>query len=343
MFYSVILSSSVLQIDLSSDAGTVALVWLPALFLLLVALWLLGKSARVVRPTERGLVERYGRYHKFVSPGLTFLAPLVDRLVRVNITERMSQVQPQQVITKDKVVLNVDAVVFFKVRPDEQWVKASEYNVNNFEAQIEMLARTTLRNIIGTMEMSEANVGREKINAELKDQLSQQSKDWGIEIMRAELKDLQPPPDIQESMNNVIKADNLRLAAQNQANARELEADGFKRAAIKNAEGNQQAAILEAEGQRQATIKIAEGDAEATRLRNEALTTYFKDTAVTFKELDTIATSLKDNAKIIVPQGNAMSLILTELEHTRQILPLPASSMETASETTKSDKSRYEK
>jgi regulator of protease activity HflC (stomatin/prohibitin superfamily) len=167
---------------------------LPLLFLLLVLFWLLGKAARVVRPTERGLIERYGRYHKFVEPGLTFLAPLIDRVVRVNITERMSQVQPQQVITKDKVVLNVDAVVFFKVRPEEQWVKASEYNVNNFEAQIEMLARTTLRNIIGTMEMSEANVGREKINAELKEQLSQQSKDWGIEIMRAELKDLQPPP-----------------------------------------------------------------------------------------------------------------------------------------------------
>lgn len=321
------LLSSVSQANLSPDVGTVAWFWLPLLFVLVVILWLLGKSTRVVRPTERGLVERYGKYHKFVQPGLTFLGPLIDRLIRINITERMSQVQPQQVITKDKVVLNVDAVVFFKVKPDEQSVKSSEYNVNNFEAQIEMLARTTLRNIIGTMEMSEANIGREKINAELKDQLSQQSADWGIEIMRAELKDLQPPPDIQESMNNVIKADNLRLAAQNQANARELEADGFKRAAIKNAEGGQQAAILEAEGQRQATIKIAEGDAEATRLRNEALTTYFKDTAITFKELDTIATSLKDNAKIIVPQGNAISLILSELDHARQMLPIPVASL----------------
>jgi regulator of protease activity HflC (stomatin/prohibitin superfamily) len=334
-----VLLSGVMQSDLSPDVGTIASTWFPLIFVVLIVLWLLGRSARVVRPTERGLVERYGRYHKFVEPGLTFLAPLIDRLVRVNVTERMSQVQPQQVITKDKVVLNVDAVVFFKVRPEEQWVKASEYNVNNFEAQIEMLARTTLRNIIGTMEMSEANVGREKINAELKDQLSQQSKDWGIEIMRAELKDLQPPPDIQESMNNVIKADNLRLAAQNQANARELEADGFKRAAIKNAEGTQQAAILEAEGQRQATIKIAEGDAEATRLRNEALTTYFKDTAVTFKELETISMSLKDNAKIIVPQGNAISLILSELDHARQLLPIPSSTRSLAADSAKSDKS----
>jgi len=326
MISSMHLLSSVSQANLSPDISTVAWIWFPLLFLLVVIIWILGRSARVVRPTERGLVERYGKYHKFVQPGLTFLGPLIDRLIRINITERMSQVQPQQVITKDKVVLNVDAVVFFKVKEDERSVKASEYNVNNFEAQIEMLARTTLRNIIGTMEMSEANIGREKINAELKDQLSQQSADWGIEIMRAELKDLQPPPDIQESMNNVIKADNLRLAAQNQANARELEADGFKRAAIKKAEGNQQAAVLEAEGQRQATIKIAEGDAEATRLRNEALTTYFKDTAITFKQLDTIATSLKDNAKIIVPQGNAISLILNELEHARQMIPIPVAS-----------------
>jgi regulator of protease activity HflC (stomatin/prohibitin superfamily) len=328
-----VLVTGVFQIDLSQVSDSTALVWLPSLFVLLVLLWLLGRSARMVRPTQRGLIERYGKYHRFVEPGLTFLVPMIDRLVRVNITERMSQVQPQQVITKDKVVLNVDAVVFFKVRPEEQWVKASEYNVNNFEAQIEMLARTTLRNIIGTMEMSEANVGREKINAELKDQLSQQSKDWGIEIMRAELKDLQPPPDIQESMNNVIKADNQRLAAQNQANAREFEADGYKRAAIKSAEGKQQAAILEAEGERQATIKIAEGDAEATRLRNEALTTYFKDTAVTFKELETISMSLKDNAKIIVPQGNAISLILSELDHTRQMIPLPVTN-----DTKKTDK-----
>jgi len=326
MISSMHLLRSVSQANLSPDISTVAWTWLPLLFLLVVIIWILGRSARVVRPTERGLVERYGKYHKFVQPGLTFLGPLIDRLIRINITERMSQVQPQQVITKDKVVLNVDAVVFFKVKEDERSVKASEYNVNNFEAQIEMLARTTLRNIIGTMEMSEANIGREKINAELKDQLSQQSADWGIEIMRAELKDLQPPPDIQESMNNVIKADNLRLAAQNQANARELEADGFKRAAIKNAEGNQQAAVLEAEGQRQATIKIAEGDAEATRLRNEALTTYFKDTAITFKQLDTIATSLKDNAKIIVPQGNAISLILNELENARRMIPIPVAS-----------------
>jgi regulator of protease activity HflC (stomatin/prohibitin superfamily) len=298
--------------------------WMPLFLVFLIVAWLFAKSARVVRPTERGLVERYGKYHKFVQPGLTFLGPFIDRIVRINITERMSQVQPQQVITKDKVVLNVDAVVFFKVKPDEQSVKASEYNVNNFEAQIEMLARTTLRNIIGTMEMSEANIGREKINAELKDQLSQQSADWGIEIMRAELKDLQPPPDIQESMNNVIKADNLRLAAQNQANARELEADGFKRAAIKNAEGKQQAAILEAEGQRQATIKVAEGDAEATRLRNEALTKYFKESAITFKQLETVATALERNSKIIVPQGNTISLILSELDSARKLIPVPA-------------------
>ena len=335
MLGSVVPLSEVLQIDLTPDTDSVVLFWIPLVIVGLFVLWLIGKSARMIRPTERGLVERYGKYHKFVGPGLTFLAPFVDRLVRVNVTERMSQVQPQQVITKDKVVLNVDAVVFFKVRPEEQWVKASEYNVNSFEAQIEMLARTTLRNIIGTMEMSEANVGREKINAELKEQLSQQSRDWGIEIMRAELKDLQPPPDIQESMNNVIKADNLRLAAQNQANARELEADGFKRAEIKNAEGKQQAAILEAEGQRQALVKIAEGDAQATKLRNEALTTYFKDTAITFKELETVAASLKDNTKIIVPQGNAVTLILSELERARQLIPIPA-----VIETKKDDKTQ---
>jgi len=238
-------------------------------------------------------------------------------------------VQPQQVITKDKVVMNVDAVIFFKVRSDEKSVKASEYNVNNFESQIEVLARTTLRNIIGTLEMAEANSGREKINETLKAALDMQAVAWGIEIMRAELKDIQPPKDIQESMNTVIVANNKKLAAIDQATATETEADGKRRAAIKNAEGVKRATVLEAEGRKRATIKIAEGDAKATELRNTALTEYFKDNAITFKQLETVATSLENNTTIIVPEGQTLSLILNESEGMRRMIPLPAPPQQT--------------
>jgi regulator of protease activity HflC (stomatin/prohibitin superfamily) len=259
---------------------------------------------------------------------------MMDRLIKVNITERMSEVQPQEVITKDKVVMEVDAVIFFKVKTDEESVRASEYNVANFERQIEVLSRTTLRNIIGTLDMAEANVSREKINQALKEQLTIQSQSWGIEVLSAELKDLVPPKDLQESMTAVLKANNQKLAAVDLANAVETQADGQRRAVIKQAEGEKQAqilraealrqsSVLEAEGHQQATIKIAQGDAEATKLRNQALTTYFKDTAITFKELETIATALENNAKIIVPQGNMISLILNELESARKIIPVP--------------------
>lgn len=267
-------------------------------------------------------MERFGKYLRFVKSGLTFMLPIADRLVKVNITERMSEVQPQEVITKDKVVMKVDAVIFFKVRTDEESVKASEYNVASFEKQIEVLSRTTLRNIIGTLDMAEANVSRERINQALKEQLTIQSQNWGIDVLSAELKDLVPPRDLQESMNAVLKANNQKLAAIDLANAVETEADGQRRAAIKKAEGAKQAIILGAEGQQQATVKIAQGEAEATKLRNEALTTYFKDTAITFKQLDTIAASLQNNSKVIVPQGNAISLILSEIDSARKLIPI---------------------
>jgi len=304
------------------------------MFLLLILAMIAGRSARTVRPTERGLVERLGKYHHFAEPGLTFLAPFVDHLIRVNVTEEMSHVEPQEVITKDKVVMTVDAVVFYKVKTDEDSVKASVYAVNNFQQQIEVLARTTLRNIIGKMEMSEANVGRATINTELLTELEQQSRQWGVEIMRAELKDLKPPPDIQESMNTVIKANNAKLAAQDMANATEYQADGARRAAIKNAEGQRQAAILEAEGQKIAIEKVAEGNANAIKAVNEAYTTYFKGTAIVAKQLETITNALQNNSKIIVPEGSVLSLILTEAEQLNKKLIVPLAAQKDKSNST---------
>lgn len=319
--------------QITVDVNPDLIAWLPLFLLLLILLWLFARSTRIVRPTERGLVERFGKYHHTVKAGLTFLLPFADRLLKVNITERMSEVQPQEVITKDKVVMKVDAVIFFKVKPDEESVKASEYNVANFQTQIEVLARTTLRNIIGTLEMAEANVSREKINQSLKQQLTIQSENWGIEVLSAELKDLVPPRDLQESMNAVLKANNQKLAAIDLANAVETQADGQRRAVVKQAEGERQAqilraeaqkqaAILESEGRQQATVKIAQGEAEAIKLRNEALTSYFKGSAITFQQLETITASLQNNSKIIVPQGNAVSLILSELDNARKIIPI---------------------
>ncbi len=292
---------------------------------LVVIAYAVVSSLRIVRPTEKGLVERFGKYHRFVEGGITLLVPFVDRIIKVNVTERMTPVQRQDVITKDKVFMGVDAVVFYRIKQDEQSVKASQYAVASFAAQIDTLARTVLRDIIGGMDMAIANTSRPIINASLKNALDEQTEKWGIEIVRAEIKDLEPPRELIVSMESVLKADNERQAAEKTAIAQATLASGQKNAAIQVAEGQKQAAILQAEGQKTATIAIAEGDAQATRLRNEALTTYFKDSAVTFKQLDTITASLQNNTKIIVPEGKAISLILNEQENLSKatIIPIP--------------------
>jgi regulator of protease activity HflC (stomatin/prohibitin superfamily) len=291
---------------------------------IVIVVYAILSALRIVRPTQKGLVERFGKYHRFVQGGITFLVPFVDRIIKVNITERMTPVQRQDVITRDKVFMGVDAVVFFKVKPDEASVKASQYFVNEYTAQIDTLARTVLRDIIGGMDMATANTSRPTINEKLKLALDEQTECWGIEIVRAEIKDLEPPRELLISMESVLKADNERQAAEKTAIAQATLASGQKNAAIQVAEGQKQAAILQAEGQKTATIEIAEGDAQATRLRNEALTTYFKDSAIVFKELDTVVASLQNNTKIIVPEGKAISLILNEQEnlHKATIIPV---------------------
>jgi len=292
---------------------------------LVFILYVVVASLRIVRPTEKGLVERFGKYRRFVEGGITILVPFRDRIIKVNITERMTAVQRQDVITKDKVFMGVDAVVFYKVKPDELSVKASQYYVNDYQAQIDTLARTVLRDIIGGMDMATANTSRPIINKNLKEALDEQTEKWGIEIVRAEIKDLEPPKDLIKSMESVLEADNQRQAAEKTAIAEATLASGEKNAAIQRAEGQKQAAILQAEGQKQATVEIAEGDAQATRLRNEALTTYFKDSAITFKQLETVQASLQNNTKIIVPEGKAISLILNEQENLNKatIIPIP--------------------
>lgn len=302
---------------------------------IVVIVFLFLSTLRIVRPTEKGLVERLGKYHRFVEGGVTVLFPLLDRIIKVNVTELMTPVQRQDVITRDKVFMGVDAVVFYRIRPDENSVKASQYNVANFAGQIDTLARTVLRDIIGGMDMSVANTSRPIINASLKNALDEQTEKWGIEIVRAEIKDLEPPKELIISMESVLKADNERQAAEKTAIAQATLASGQKNAAIQVAEGQKQAAILQAEGQKTATIAIAEGDAQATKLRNEALTTYFKDSAITFKQLDTITNSLQNNTKVIVPEGKAISLILNEQENLNKATIIPVQTQQTKASTSK--------
>ncbi len=257
---------------------------------------------RIVRPTHKGLIERLGKYRKLAEPGFHWIIPLIDRLFLVNITEQMVDAEPQEIITNDNLNASVDAQVYFRVKSDEDSVKGSTYDVNDYQYQIVNLARTTLRNIIGTLTLKSANSERGKINMELHETLHKETKDWGIEIIRTELKQIDPPSDVQETMNKVVKAENEKIAAIDSATAAETVADGIKRAKIKEAEGYKRAKILH-----------AEGEAEAIKLVNEAADKYFIGNAQLLRKLEAMETALENNTKIIVPDGSDLVNVVSEM------------------------------
>ena len=265
-------------------------------------------GARVVRPTSRGLVERLGKYRRLASPGFNWIIPLVDRMFLVNITETMVNAERQDIITSDKLNARVDAQVYFKVKSDEESVKNSQYSVNNYQYQIVNLARTTLRNIIGTLTLKSANSERGKINSELQRIMRDETTHWGIDIVRTELKEIDPPQDVQETMNKVVKAENEKVAAIDFATATETMADGARRAEIKKAEGIKQAKILE-----------AEGEAQAIQLVNEAADKFFVGNAQLLRKLITVEKALSANSKIVVPANSELVNIIGDMAG---ILPL---------------------
>lgn len=257
---------------------------------------------RIIRPTNRALVERLGKYHHFAPPGFNWIIPGIDKMYKINITEKMINAEPQEIITNDNLNARVDAQVYFKIKPDEESVKNSQYNVNSIEYQIVNLARTTLRNIIGTMTLKSANSERGKINKELHGTLLEETQNWGIEIVRTELKEIDPPKDVQETMNKIVKAENEKIAAIDFATATETKADGEKRAEIRRAEGIKQGAILR-----------AEGEAQAIQLVNEAAEKYFVGNAQMLRRIQAMETSLKDNSKIVVPTGSDLVNVMGEM------------------------------
>jgi len=274
--------------------------FLGLLAIVLVVIFFAG--IRIVRPTHRGLIERLGKYNRFADPGFSWIIPIIETMLQVNVTEQMVDAEPQEIITNDNLNARVDAQVYFKVKSDEESVKNSQYNVNNYQWQIVNLARTTLRNIIGTLTLKSANSERGKINSELHKTLLEETSSWGISIVRTELKEIDPPKDVQETMNKVVKAENEKIAAVDFATATETAADGEKRAQIKRAEGIKQSRILQ-----------AEGEAEAIRLVNDAAEKYFVGNAQQLRKIEAVEAALKDNAKIVLPSDSELVNVIGEL------------------------------
>jgi len=251
-------------------------------FLSIVLFAFAASGVKIIRPYERGLVERLGRYKATVNPGLRIIFPFFEKVIRVDMRERVIDVPPQEVITEDNVVVSVDAVVFYEATDPRRLV----YNVANFLVAVTKLAQTNLRNVVGDMQLDEALTSREIINARLRDILDDATDKWGTKVVRVEIQRIDPPPDVVDAMHHQMKAERTRRAvvteAQGSREAAVTRATGEKQAAILSAEGRRQSQILEAEGQAEATravadaerfrrITVAEGEAEATKLVYQAI------------------------------------------------------------------------
>lgn len=230
------------------DAGATFAVVFGAIVLFVVFFYAMA-GIRIVRPYEKGLVERLGKYQRTVDSGLTIIIPVIDKMTKVDMRENVVDVPPQEVITKDNVVVTVDAVVYYEATDPVKLV----YNVANFYIAATKLAQTNLRNVIGEMQLDESLTSREKINAALRQILDDATDKWGVRVVRVELQRIEPPMDVTEAMHRQMKAERTRRAVI-------LEADGDKQAAITRAEGSKQSAILEAEGQAEAIKRVAEAE-----------------------------------------------------------------------------------
>jgi regulator of protease activity HflC (stomatin/prohibitin superfamily) len=226
-----------------------------ALLLFVIA----ASSINIVRPYERGVIERLGRYRRTADPGLRVVIPFIDRLSKVDMREQVVDVPPQEVITSDNVVVSVDAVVFHETTDAQR----SLYNVADFSLAVTKLAQTNLRNVVGDMQLDDALTSRDLINERLRAILDDATDKWGVRVVRVEIQRIDPPPDVVDSMHNQMKAERNRRAVV-------TEASGVREAAITRAEGEKQAAILEAEGVKQSVILRAEGDAQAIERLAEA-------------------------------------------------------------------------
>jgi regulator of protease activity HflC (stomatin/prohibitin superfamily) len=270
----------------------------------------LAVSARIVRQYEKGMVMRLGKYKATVDSGLTLLVPYVEDLIRVDMREKVINVQPQKVITKDNVTVTVDAVVYYKVVDPMK----AEFEVQNFGYACTTLAQTNLRNLVGDRALDETLVARDVINTSLRNVLDEATTTWGVKVTRVEVQTIEPPKDITDAMSRQMKAERDKRATI-------LEAEGVKQSQILQAEGFKQSEITRAEGDAQARITRANAEAEAVRLVSTAAETYFKERAEMMRRLDVLNHILEQNTKYILP-ANANLVTVLGLDSAAPVLPL---------------------
>lgn len=232
---------------------TTIVVWLIVLVVVIFVLVTLFRAIRIVPQARAGVVERLGRYHRTLAPGLNVVIPFVDHVLPLlDMREQVVSFAPQPVITEDNLVVSIDTVVYFQVTD----ARAATYEIASYLIGVEQLTTTTLRNVVGGINLEEALTSRDSINSQLRVVLDEATGKWGMRVSRVELKSIDPPVSIQDSMEKQMRAERDRRALI-------LTAEGTKQSAILTAEGARQAAILEAEGEARAAVLRAEGEAKA--------------------------------------------------------------------------------
>jgi len=256
-----------------------------------------------LRPYERGIQETLGKYSRFVMPGLGFQLPILQ-IVRVrDVREHTMDIKPQSVITKDNVEIMVDGIMWVRPRTDEDSIKRTFYNIDDWKRAVTQLAMTNLRQECGHLTLDESLVARESIASNLREVLNSFTEEWGLQVSKVEIMLIDPPEDIKRAMHKQKTAEQERRAMRLLATG-EFEA----------AEQQKLARVQRAEGEREAAIKVAEGKAEAIRLVNEAAETYFKGNAQTLRKIEMTEGALRHNAKVVITEhGITPTLLLGDL------------------------------
>jgi regulator of protease activity HflC (stomatin/prohibitin superfamily) len=256
-----------------------------------------------LRPYERGIRETLGKYSGFITPGMGFLIPGVHVIRIRDIREHTMNIQPQAVITKDNVEIHVDGIMWVRPASDEESIKRTFYNIDDWKKAVVQLAMTNLRQEFGNLTLDESLVARERIANNLRSVLSSYAEEWGLAVSKVEIMEIDPPADIKSAMHK------QKTAEQERRSMRLLATGEFEAA-----EQKKLAMIQRAEGEREAAIMVAEGKAEAIRLVNESAEKYFVGNAQTLKQIEMTETALRENTKVIVTEhGISPTLLLGDL------------------------------
>lgn len=280
------------------------------IFLAILGVVTLLFSVKIINQYEKGVVLRLGKFKSLAEPGLNIILPYIETLMKVDMRERVINVEPQKVITKDNVSVTVDAVIYYKVVDPFK----AEFEVEDFDTAATTLAQTNLRNVVGDKTLDETLTARDVINTSLREVLDEATHGWGVKVTRVEVQKIDPPPEITEAMG-------LQMRAEREKRASILQAEGVKQSNILEAEGQKGADILQAEGEAKATILRAEAEAEAIKRVAESANKYFDNKAQSWRKLEVAQAVLGTNAKFILPTNGELVNVLN-LEGDTKVVPV---------------------